>query len=348
VTRASITPDSPVRVVVVADTVVRIADVVRVLEAERDIRVLAVAGLDEEPHLLVARTAPDVVVVDADDPHGAGVAVVRRLVSASAAPVLALASHTRAGRSARALEALGAGAADVLPLPPRAAPTAAGLLRARVRSLRDVVVTPPPSSRRARAPRPGASQRDRGPVVAVGASTGGPLAVAALLAALGGLAAPLLLVQHLHADFVDGLVAWLAERSALPVVLATAGVRPVRGTAYVAPGHAHLRLGADGLLVLDAQPEQIHRPSVDELFASVARHAGARGVGVLLTGMGADGAAGLLQLREAGAVTIAEDESTTAVFGMPKAAIALGAAEHVLPLPAIPTAVLDAARTVAG
>jgi len=161
---------------------------------------------------------------------------------------------------------------------------------------------------------------------------------------------PVLVVQHLHPQLVDGFVGWMQRVSALPVVVAGDGDRPQPGVVYVAPAGAHLKLApAPGAaigpvgpprtipaggrrLVLDPDPPARHRPSADELFASVAATAGGQSVGVLLTGMGDDGAAGLLALRGQGAVTIVQDEATSVVFGMPQAAQRLGAAGEVLGL----------------
>ena len=158
---------------------------------------------------------------------------------------------------------------------------------------------------------------------------------------------PVLVVQHLHPQLVDGFVGWMQRVSALPVVVAADGDRPQPGVVYIAPSGAHLKLApAPGLpsvpagppraiptggrrLVLDPDPPGLHRPSADELFCSVAATAGGQAVGVLLTGMGDDGAAGLLAMRRQGAVTIAQDEPTSVVFGMPWAAERLGAAGEV-------------------
>jgi two-component system, chemotaxis family, protein-glutamate methylesterase/glutaminase len=153
-----------------------------------------------------------------------------------------------------------------------------------------------------------------------------------------------LVVQHLHPDFIDGFVTWMARASALPVQPAAQGTVVQRGGVYIAPAGSHLRLGRDCRLVLSEEPRSLHRPSADVLFESVAAHAGRRSIGVLLTGMGDDGARGLLALRSAGGLTVAQDEATSAVYGMPRAAVALDAAERVLPLDEIADTVLKAVR----
>jgi two-component system, chemotaxis family, protein-glutamate methylesterase/glutaminase len=166
-----------------------------------------------------------------------------------------------------------------------------------------------------------------------------------VLSGLGGLPAPVLVVQHLHPDFTGGLVDWMARVSALPVEVARDGQPAVAGRAYLAPGLHHLRLGAGGRLELTDTPASLHRPSADELFGSLAERAGPAGTGVLLTGMGEDGARGLLRLHRAGGCTFAQDEASSAVFGMPQAAYRMGAVTGLLPLEKIAAAVH---RAVAG
>jgi two-component system chemotaxis response regulator CheB len=190
------------------------------------------------------------------------------------------------------------------------------------------------------------STNSRRPVIAVAASTGGPSAIATLLSGLGGLSAPVLVVQHLHPDFTDGLVAWMSRVSALPVSTAEHLQTLQPGRVYFAPGGVHLRLTANLRLALDPAPETIHRPSADELFQSVAEHAGSRGVGVLLTGMGEDGAKGLLAIRQHGGRTLAQDEATSAVFGMPKAAARIGAVTDLMPIDKLAAGIRRAAREV--
>ena len=189
-----------------------------------------------------------------------------------------------------------------------------------------------------------AGDNGRGPVVGVAASAGGPAAVAEVLAGLAGLPAPVLVIQHLNPEFVDGFVGWVAKISPLPVELARQGSPLRRGTVYVAPAGVHLKVAPSRHVVLDPDPPMLHRPSADQLFASLAEHLGRSAVGVVLSGMGGDGAQGLLALRERGGVTIAQDEASSAVFGMPRAAALAGAAASVLPLGEISGAIWGAVR----
>jgi two-component system chemotaxis response regulator CheB len=171
-------------------------------------------------------------------------------------------------------------------------------------------------------------------VVAIGVSTGGPPALQAILMGLPPtFPAPVVIVQHISSGFVAGLARWLGDMTPLSVKVAEQGELLQPGTAYLAPDDFHLHLKPSGLVWLDPSPPiGSHRPSVTELFCSVAKSYGRQAVGVLLTGMGRDGAGGLKAMRQAGAYTIAQDEATSVIYGMPKAAIELDAVEEVLPL----------------
>lgn len=334
-------------VVVVEDSPVQRAHLVRALEAEGDIKVVGEAVGAAEAVGVVQRHKPDVVTVDLQLADGGGHHAIEQIMGYAPAPILVLSASVAGPESAAAVEALVAGALDALPKPARWTAGTEAELRKRVRTLRGATVIRHPRGRRKP---PGTSERaarpvgDRVPVVAVAASTGGPPAVAKLLAGLAGVSAAVLVVQHLHADFIDGFVSWMARVSPLTVEPAVHGAALRPGVVSVAPGGAHLKVDADGRIVLDPLPRTLHRPSADELFRSVAAHRRARAVGVLLTGMGDDGAQGLLAMRTAGAVTLAQDEATSAVYGMPRAAAAIDAATTVLPLDQIPAAVLQAVR----
>ncbi|MDP4025054.1 chemotaxis-specific protein-glutamate methyltransferase CheB [Methylobacterium sp. NEAU 140] len=189
-----------------------------------------------------------------------------------------------------------------------------------------------PAAAPSRAPGPAP---DHAPsVLGLAASTGGPPALARVIGALpADFPLPILVVQHMGAAFMEGFAGWLDSVVALPVALARDGERAEAGRVYVAPGDRHLELGSARVLrVVDTPPVSGQRPAATILFRSLARQCGAAGIGVLLTGMGEDGAAGLAEMRQAGAQTVAEHESTAVVYGMPAAAVRLGAARAVLPL----------------
>jgi two-component system chemotaxis response regulator CheB len=330
------------RVVVVEDSLVQRAHLVHTLEAEGDIHVVGQAVGATEAIRLVQALRPDVVTLDLQIPDGGGQYAIEQIMAFSPTPILVLSSTVTSRGSQEAVKALLAGALDALPKPTTWNAAAELAVRDRVRALKKVSVI-----RHSRGgglferlptrtpPRPGASRT----VVAIGASTGGPSALAVVLSGLVGLRASVLVVQHLHPDFVDGLVSWMARASALPVQLARHGERLQPGVVYIAPGGTHLKLGTNHQIELNTNPPSLHRPSVDVLFSSVAQRAEGRAVGVLLTGMGEDGAAGLLELHQHRGLTIAQDQATCAVFGMPQAAQRLGAATHILPLAEIADAV---------
>jgi two-component system chemotaxis response regulator CheB len=347
-----------VRVVVVEDSPVQRAHLVEVLEAEHDIAVAGQAGDPVEAVALVHRLRPDVVTMDLGLPGEGGIGAIEQIMAEVPTPILVLSARVTCAGSAAAVESLLAGAVEALPKPEPWDAEAERQVRCRVRLLSRVAVVAHPRGRR----RPPAPDPYRAPPVAIAASTGGPAALAEILPCLGGLAVPVLIVQHLHPQLVDGFVGWMQRVSALPVVVAADGDRPQPGVVYIAPAGAHLRLApAPGIpvplagpprtwpsggrrLVLDPGPASLHRPSADELFGSVAVTAGGQSVGVLLTGMGDDGAAGLLAMRRQGAVTIVQDEASSVVFGMPRAAQELGAAAEVLGLGQIHGGIRNAVR----
>jgi two-component system chemotaxis response regulator CheB len=171
-------------------------------------------------------------------------------------------------------------------------------------------------------------------IVAIGSSTGGPAALHKILSELpADFPAPIVIVQHISFGFVEGLASWLDTASPLQVKVGKQGERMQAGSVYIAPDGQHMQVDRFGKISLN-QAEQVggFRPSVTPLFDSVARANGSAAMGVILTGMGADGAVGMRSLYQAGAITLAQDEASCVVFGMPKEAIALGAVQHIVPL----------------
>jgi two-component system chemotaxis response regulator CheB len=322
------------RVVVVGSTPSEGRDLAKALEGTGgDIVVVGEAANARDAMSLVEKERPDVVTLDLQMPQG-GQQVIEQVMAFCPTPILVLSANVTGRDSTEAVDALVAGAVDVMPKPATWSAGDAEALRAHVRLVGGVAVVRHPRARLAPTRSTGATDRrsTATPIVAIGASTGGPAALAEVLKGLGGVGASVVIVQHLHPDFVSGLVSWMARVSPLPVELATHGTRLEPGVAYIAPGGTHLRVDSDDTIVLDPEPATLHRPSIDVLFSSVAERANGRSVGVLLTGMGDDGATGLLALRRRGDVTIVQDEATSVVFGMPRAAQRMGAAVHVLPI----------------
>jgi two-component system response regulator WspF len=289
-----------------------------------------------------AADRPDVILMDLVMPVMDGVEATRRIMAENPCPILLVTSSV-CGNFAKVYEAMGHGGLDAV-----ATPTfdregkiqgSEGLL-ARLDSLaRASRVTP------ARLPPPVVARppAGQGPLlVALGASTGGPEALARILEAFpADFPAAVVVIQHIGADFAPSLARWLGDRARLPVGLARTGDTPTAGIVLVAGSNDHLRLDRDHHLLYTPDPTDYpYRPSVDEFFCSLADYWPRRGVAALLTGMGSDGARGLLQLRQAGWMTLAQDQATSIVYGMPHAAAQLGAACQVLPLSRLAPAIL--------
>ena len=286
-----------------------------------------------------AGVVPDLVLVNVDLPSVDGLAATRRLVSEMRSAVLV----TVAGQAdpARVFEAIGHGALDAIALNDAAdVPAMAAVLLPKIAAMARWIGK---SGSKTGAAGPAASAPGADDsatchrLIAIGASAGGPAALSVVLAGLPRtLPAGIVIVQHLGEDFTEGVDEWLQRSTALDVRVAREGDRPAPGTVLVAGGNDHLVFKTAGRLGYTPDPrDKIYRPSIDVFFQSVCRLWRGSAVGVLLTGMGRDGAQGLQAMRAQGCHTIAQDEATSAVYGMPKAAAALNAAVDILPLDAI-------------
>jgi len=329
------------RVLVVDDSAVVREVFVRELSRDPDIEVIATAP---DPYIArdkIIRLKPDVVTLDVEMPRMDGLTFLRKLMAHYPLPVVIVSSLTRQG-GGLALEALEAGAVDVMCKPGGA--YAVGDMTVelidKIKAAAKVNVTgsaagsiQQPSGQ----PTPRlAMTRPTNTVLAVGASTGGTQALQALLTAMPANAPPTLVVQHMPEHFTRSLADRLNGRCATQVKEARNGDQVVPGRVLIAPGNHHMLLRRSGTLycvqVKSGPLVCRHRPSVDVLFRSVARYAGCNAVGVIMTGMGNDGARGLLEMKQNGAHTIAQDQASCVVFGMPREAIRLGAADHIVPL----------------
>jgi two-component system chemotaxis response regulator CheB len=338
--------DGPrIRALVVEDASAKRSQLVEVLHREGDIVVVGQPDTAADAIECVAQSRPDVVILDLHLQDGQSQHAIEQIMAHTPTPILILSTRIDDRQSPSAVEALVAGALEALPRSSRWTPERGAELRRAVRQISKVHVIRHPRGGLAKSARRDAEPRSgRQPVVAVAASTGGPSALATLVSGLAGLHAPVLVVQHLHPDFTTGLVEWMSRVSALPVETASNRQIARPGRIYFAPGGRHLRYGANGRLELGVSPATVHRPSADELFQSVADHAGSAGIGVLLTGMGDDGAKGLLAIHRRGGLTLAQDEASSAVFGMPKAAERLGAVTELLPLDKLAATIQQAVR----
>lgn len=338
-------PDAPpLRVVIVNDSKTMRASLRAALAFARDFVIVAEAADGLEAVEVVARTRPAVVLMDVVMPHSDGYAATRAIMARVPTPIVMISAVVDPRDSAVVFETLEAGALCIAEAPP--APTdlayrfRCATLVQLVRSMAAIDVT---RSRRAGvvalpapAPAPRRATRSTSNIsfIGIAASTGGPGALVALLAALPlGVMPPILIVQHIALGFTESFATWLRERTRHPVEVARHGASLEQGGVVVAPDDRHLGITPDHHVELsDAPPIARQRPAGDYLFHSLARVAGPRSLGVVLTGMADDGADGAVALRRAGGVVAAQDEATSVIYGMPKAALDRGGVDDVLAL----------------
>ncbi|PLZ00737.1 chemotaxis response regulator protein-glutamate methylesterase [Burkholderia sp. WAC0059] len=335
-----------IKVLCVDDSALIRSLMTEIINGQPDMAVVATAPDPLVARELIKQHNPDVLTLDVEMPRMDGLDFLEKLMRLRPMPVVMVSSLTERG-SEITLRALELGAVDFVTKPrvgirdgmleyaEKLADKVRTAARARVRQ----ASAHPPA---VRAPAAGASPLFNNPLVSteklliVGASTGGTEAIREVLVPLPPDAPAVLIAQHMPPGFTKSFAQRLDGLCRISVKEAEHGERVLPGHAYIAPGHAHLllaRSGANYVAHLSEEPPvNRHRPSVDVLFRSAAQHAGKNAIGVILTGMGRDGAAGLLDMRQAGAYTLAQDEASCIVFGMPREAIALGAADEVVPL----------------
>ncbi len=339
------------RVLVVDDSALARDIITLILDQDPGIEVVGQAENGEIAVDLVGTLKPDLVTMDIMMPVMDGLTAIQHIMAYHPTPILVV---TSSGEAEVAYKAISNGALEVMQKPDMTAGPEewTGFAR-RVKLLAQVKVITHVRGRGAASTRvlptlgsAAAKTQAHDRLLAIGASTGGP---AALAKVLGGLPPDLnvgtVVVQHIAEGFVPGLVSWLKTVTILTVKPATDGERIKPGTVYIAPTGSHTVVSGGGRLgLLNSPPVESQRPAVDVLFESVREHYGRRAIAVLLTGMGRDGARGLKQIRDAGGKTIAQDEATCVVYGMPKTAVELGAVEQVLPLSNIPLAIVKYLR----
>ncbi len=349
-----------IRVLIVDDSAVVRQTLQAVLAADPDIEVMGTAS---DPFIAaekILHAVPDVITLDVEMPRMDGITFLQKIMSQHPIPVVICSGLTEAG-SETALRALECGAVEIIQKPRigtkqfleesriRICDTVKAAAQARIRPIAepphavvpklsaDVILAKPKSQ---------AMVKTTEKIVAVGASTGGTEALSVFLQAMPHDAPGIVIVQHMPEHFTRAFAVRLDGICRISVKEAENNDTVIRGRALIAPGNHHMLLKRSGaryyVEIKEGPLVSRHRPSVDVLFRSAARYAGKNAVGVIMTGMGDDGAKGLLEMKDAGAFTIAQDEETCIVFGMPKKAIELGAVDRVLPLDAIPGAVLRA------
>ena len=334
-----------IRVLVAEDSATARALLVQILSSDPEIQVIGEAVDGIQAVEMTQRLHPDLVTMDIHMPRLDGLAATREIMITAPTPIIIITGSTRAGEVQSSLDTLRIGALDVLVKP--CGPSSSGFAAA-ARTLLDTVkamaqvkvvrlwrtTTVPPPVPASYAP---PARGERGRVLAIACSTGGPPALQRVLSGLPAtFPLPILVVQHITPGFTAGLATWLASVCPFPVKVVYRTVPLTTATVFLAPDEYHIgTVGRHAVTHIDAPPVGGFRPSGTTLFESVARGFGDATIAVILTGMGEDGVAGLRAVHKAGGRVIAQDEKTSIVFGMPGAAIAAGLAHTVLPLDAI-------------
>ena len=341
-----------IKVLCVDDSALIRSLMTEIINGQPDMTVVATAPDPLVARDLIKQHNPDVLTLDVEMPRMDGLDFLEKLMRLRPMPVVMVSSLTERGNEIT-LRALELGAVDFVTKPKvgirdgmldyseKLADKVRAAARARVRQAAPVQHAAAATAQAAHAPTPAPLFNNpllsTEKLIIVGASTGGTEAIREVLVPLPPDAPAVLIAQHMPPGFTKSFAQRLNGLCRITVKEAEHGERVLPGHAYIAPGHAHLLLARSGANYIahlsDDPPVNRHRPSVDVLFRSAAQHAGKNAVGVILTGMGRDGAAGLLDMRKAGAYTLAQDEASCIVFGMPREAIAMGAADEVASLP---------------
>ncbi len=346
-----------IKVLIVEDSVVMQEFLKNTLESDPDIQVIEMVNNGEKAIEAVKKFRPDVVTMDINMPILNGFDATRIIMETTPTPIVIVSGEWDTSNVETTFRAMEAGAIACVARPPGAghidhASSVEELIRT-VKSMSEVKVV----KRWPRLQKKGigsfkkeatVSEAAITPgreikVVAIGASVGGPIALQTILAAIpSDFSAPIVIVQHISAGFTQGLVEWLSMTSAIPVHMGRHGEKILPGHAYIATEHLQMKVKRDGMIALtEDEPDGGIRPSVSYLFRSIAEAYGKNAIGILLTGMGRDGAQELKLMKDKGAVTIVQNEETSVVFGMPGEAVKIGGANYVLPLEEI-------AQTLAG
>lgn len=334
----------PIRVLLVEDSQVTLAILRRILNSSPEIQVVGEARTGLEALELIPQVQPDVICTDLHMPQMDGLEFTSEVMTLCPLPILVISAWIKEEDSPHVFQLLEAGALDIFHKPTAGLSAEDKLLNQellnKIKILSGVKVFK--KKRKFRSPIKSlesfsSKSRLNAEIVVIGASTGGPQAINELLAQLpADFPIPIVCVQHICAGFLQGFIDWLVTSCKLPIEIAQPGNVPKPGTIYFPSEQQHLELDDRGrFLCSNTPPLDGHRPSVTVTFKSVANFYRGAAVGILLTGMGRDGAEGMQSIAEAGGLTIAQDESTSAIFGMPKEAIDLGAAKLVLPIHAI-------------
>ena len=330
-----------VRVVIVDDSATMRALIAATLQADPEIQVVGEAADPYQAREVIKKTAPDVITLDIEMPNMNGISFLEKIMRLRPTPVIMVSTLTQAGADA-SLAALEIGAFDCVPKPSTAMPGTFNFLAEKVKD----------AARAGCRPRLISFLNDTetlrdyepdGSIVAIGSSTGGVEALIEILSNFPKNCPPTIISQHMPPTFIKSFVARLNKLCRPDVHEAEPGQRLEVGNVYIAPGDQHMEITGRSIFTITLNHgEKVngHRPSVDVMFQSLAQSVGAKAVGVILTGLGADGARGLLAMRKAGARTIGQDESTCVVYGMPRVAFEIGAVSRQWPLEKIADQIL--------
>ncbi len=347
-----ITKNTPIRVLVVEDSPTYRDLIVNILQSTPDLQVVGTARNGAEGVRLAKRLKPDVITMDVHMPEMDGFEATRQIMIEIPRPVVIISASMDKNQRDLTFSALHAGALSVLEKPTlNDPPEVHQALADQVRLMSEVKVVRRWGEVQARPPAPAAvidppllvkNGLSKINLVVIASSTGGPGVLAEIFSKLPAtFPVPILVVQHITPGFSSGLASWLNQQSLLEIRLARHAEEPRPGQVLIAPDNCHMQINSVGLISLSPTlPVCNQRPSATVLFESVARVYGNSAIGVILTGMGSDGAEGLLAMRRMGAHTIAQNKETCIVFGMPAVAIELGAAEQVLAIPQIVPALM--------
>lgn len=332
----------PIRVFLVEDSPVALQILETLLKTSPDLEIVGTARNGKAGLLGICQLKPDVVCTDLYMKDMDGLELTRQVLAQCPCPILVISVAVGAGHEQIVFQLLQAGAVDVFPKPSSGLPDdyAKQELIQKIKVLAGVkVFTRPlrpvstfPISTRDSLPKPMLQREQK--IVGIGASTGGPQAVFKILSQLPPtFPVPIVCTQHISEGFLDGLITWMDHECPLQVKVAITGEDPQPGVVYYAPERFNLEIDRRGRFIYSAPvPGEAHCPSINVMLRSIASYYGSQATGILLTGMGNDGADGMYFIEKMGGLTIAQDESTSVVFGMPKEAIALGAVQTILPI----------------
>lgn len=337
---------NPLRVVVVDDTLTSRQLLVHIVNHSGDMQVVG-EGHDGEQALKLARELkPDLLLMDIIMPRLNGLDATERIMQQTPLPIILITASLEVHETDIAFRGIRAGALSVLQKPQGLNPDEISHVRATIRALAGVKVIHHFSRSSPQPDKP--TQRDQSitdlticnpRIVGIAASTGGPAALAEIIKNITvDFPLPIIIVQHISPDFILSMAAWLETLSPLPIEVAKAGDLPIAGTIYIAPANYHLSIQTNGRFHLEPTAGTWrYMPSCDVLLFSLAHVYGRHAIGIVLTGMGDDGADGLRAMYEAGAITIAQDQATSVVYGMPYEALNRGGVQHVMSLSEIST-----------